>query len=177
MSFRRKVSLLAVLGMFASSAASAAPGSCLSTDQQSAFDVGSLKSALSVLAVACGDEDDYNHFVELHRRELVAEDGTVNAWFKRTYGKLAQPRYDSYITLLANEQSEIGQKQGSDYCPRLKLIFPEVMAVPSPALPQYAAAKDLMPDDLSPCVVEAKLAAPAGKGSRPSTHHTTTHKK
>jgi hypothetical protein len=177
MSLLRKASLMAIVGMFASTAASAAPGTCLSPDQQSAFDVGSLKSALSVLAVACSAEDNYNAFVEMHRRELVAEDGTVNAWFKRQYGKAAQARYDSYITLLANEQSEIGQKQGSDYCPRLKLIFPEVMAVPSAALPQYAAAKDLMPDDLSPCVSQVRAVEPAGKGSRSSTRHTTTHKK
>ena len=173
MSLRHYASAFAVIGILTGSAASAAPASCLSAGEQSAFDVGSLKSALSVLAVACSDEDEYNAFVERHRRELVAEDATVNAYFRRIYGRAAQPRYDTYITLLANEQSEAGQKQGSDYCPRLKLIFPEVMAVPSPVLPQYAAAKDLMPDDLSPCAVEAKLVerarGPASK-AKPAAH-------
>jgi hypothetical protein len=175
MSFRHYASALAVIGMFASSAASAASTACLSSSEQSAFNVGSLKSALSVLAVACSDEDEYNAFVIQHRRQLVTEDGVVNAYFKRTYGKLAQPRYDSYITLLANEQSETGQKQGSDYCPRLKLIFPEVMAVPSASLAQYAAGKDLMPDDLTPCLVPAK-AVERSKGA-PSKAKPTAHKK
>jgi hypothetical protein len=173
MSLRHYASALAVMGMFVSSAASAASTACLSNSEQSAFDVGALKSALSVLAVACSDEDDYNAFVIQHRRQLVTEDGAVNGFFKRTYGKLAQPRYDSYITLLANEQSEAGQKQGSDYCPRLKLLFPEVMAVPSASLSQYAAAKDLMPDDLTPCLVPAKAVertrGPASK-TKPATH-------
>jgi hypothetical protein len=173
MSLRPYASALAALGIFVSTAASAASTACLSSGEQSAFNVGSLKSALSVLAVACSDEDDYNAFVIQHRRQLVAEDGVVNGYFKRTYGKSAQPRYDTYITLLANEQSEIGQHQGSDYCPRLKLIFPEVMAVPSASLAQYAAAKDLMPDDLTPCMVPASVSersrGPASK-SKPSSH-------
>ena len=118
MSLRRMSGCLTVCGLLASTAASAAPASCLSEAQQSAFDVGALKSALSVVAVACGQEDSYNQFVEKHRRELVAEDATVNGFFKRVYGRVAQARYDSYITLLANEQGEIGQREGSDYCPR-----------------------------------------------------------
>ncbi len=174
MSIHRKTSLLAVLGLLTASAASAAPASCLSPEQQSAFDVGALKSELSVLAVACSNEDDYNRFVELHRRELVSEDATVNAWFKRTYGGAAQPRYDSYITLLANEQSETGQKQGSDFCPRLAALFPEVMAVPSASLAQYAAAKDLMPDGLTPC---AAIGRPATVTRARSSRTATRHKK
>jgi hypothetical protein len=175
MSIRHYASALAIVGMFASSAASAASTACLSSGEQSAFDVGSLKSALSVLAVACSDEDDYNAFVLQHRRQLVSEDGVVNGYFKRVYGKQAQPRYDSYITLLANEQSEISQKQGSDYCPRLKLIFPEVMAVPSASLAQYAAAKDLMPDDLTPCFSPAS-GVERSKGPAAKSKH-ATHKK
>jgi hypothetical protein len=174
MSLRPYASALAAIGILASSAASAASTACLSPTEQSAFNIGSLKSALSVLAVACSAEDDYNAFILQHRRQLVSEDGVVNAYFKRTYGKLAQPRYDSYITLLANEQSETGQKQGSDYCPRLKLIFPEVMAVPSASLAQYAAAKDLMPDDLTPCLTPARAVERSSRGSsnrsKPVTH-------
>jgi hypothetical protein len=169
MSVSHKTALLAVLGLLASPAVSAAPASCLSARQQSAFDVGALKSALSVVAVTCGDEDSYNQFVELHRSELVSEDATVNAWFKGTFGRVAQPRYDAYITLLANEQGEIGQKQGSDYCPRFKALFSEVMAVPSAVLSQYAAAKDLMPADLTPCL-PTQVAAPSKTTRRKAVH-------
>lgn len=130
----------------------AAQTRCASPTDQSAFDVGALKSELSVLAVSCSDEDDYNKFVERYRSELVARDGVVNAWFKRTYGRSAQPHYDAYITLLANAQSEVGLHQGVDFCPRLTPLFTEAMALPgSTVLAQYAAGKNLIPDAAGSC--------------------------
>ncbi len=147
---------------------------CSSERDQSAFDVGALKSELSVLAVGCSDEDDYNHFVERDRSELVAQDAVVNAWFKKTFGRTAQARYDSYITLLANEQSVKGQHEGSDFCPRLKSVFAEAAMVPVAQLPQYAAAKDLIPKDEMACDVVGIAAAPqhsTSHSSRPAAHH------
>ena len=146
---------------------------CSSATDQSAFDVGALKSLLSVLAVGCSDEDDYNHFVERDRTELVAEDGVVNAWFRKTFGRAAQARYDSYITLLANEQSVKGQHEGSDFCPRLKTLFAETAVVPVAQLPQYAAAKDLIPKDEMACDVAIPAAASrtASRTTRPAARH------
>ncbi len=80
----------------------------------------------------------------------------VNAWFKRSYGRAAQTAYDSYITLQANEQSVSGQHEGSDFCPRCKPVFAEAMAVPVASLPQYAAAKNLLPIDLA-CTSETEI--------------------
>ena len=151
--------LVACLGLLSASVANAQLR-CSSSADQSAFEVGALKSELSVLAVGCSDEDGYNSFVERYRGELVREDGVVNAWFKHEYGKSAQKQYDSYITLLANEQGELGQHQGSDFCPRNKTVFDEVMALPSGSvLPEYAAGKDLVPPELGSCQTE-KAAAP-----------------
>ena len=164
MSRRLPPTLLACVGLLSAQAApsiAAAQSRCPSTADQSAFEVGALKSELSVLAVGCSDEDAYNSFIERYRSELVREDGVVNSWFKHEYGRSAQKQYDSYITLLANEQGEMGQHQGSDFCPRNKLVFDEVMALPSPAeLPQYAAGKELVPPELGSCQV-ARAAAPA----------------
>ena len=146
---------------------------CSSATDQAAFDVGALKSELSVLAVGCSDEDDYNHFVERDRAELVHEDAVVNAWFKKTFGRAAQPRYDSYITLLANEQSAKGQHEGSDFCPRLKPLFAEAAVVPVTQLPQYAAAKDLIPLDGMACDVAATPTAShtTSRTTRPAARH------
>ncbi len=147
-----------------------APGAqahCTSAADQSAFDVAALKSELSVLAVACEDDTLYNAFIERDRSELVREDGTVNSWFKRTYGKAAQTRYDSYITLQANEQSVEGQHEGSDFCPRQKPLFAEVMAVPPEALPEYAAVKNLFPVDVACTSISETAATPAtGRAAR-----------
>jgi hypothetical protein len=141
---------------------------CSAANDQSAFEVGALKSELSVLAVGCSDEDDYNRFVERYRSELVKEDGVVNEWFRHAYGRAAQREYDSYITLLANEQGQLGMHQGSDFCPRNKMVFAEVMAVPSAdLLPQYAAAKDLVPAELGSCqVIKASAPEPASRSRR-----------
>ncbi len=171
MSKHRIAAAVAALGLLAANPAWAQLR-CPSPADQSAFEVGALKSELSVLAVGCSNEDDYNRFVERFRPELVKEDGVVNAWFKKTYGRNAQREYDSYITLLANEQGQVGMHEGSDFCPRNKLVFAEVMSVPSgDLLPQYAAAKNLIPEDLGSCQV-ARPAAPAAatRGRATTTH-------
>ncbi len=165
---RRSATLLAGIAMLAG-IASGAQARCTSERDQSAFDVGALKSELSVLAVGCGDEEDYNGFVTRDRSELVAEDAVVNAWFKKTYGRSAQSQYDSYITLLANEQSVSGQHEGSEFCPRLKTLFSEAAIVPVTDLPKYAAAKNLLPKDLA--------CEPVGASTAPSRATTSRKKK
>lgn len=145
---------------------SGAQAHCASPKEQSAFDVGALKSELSVLAVGCGEDNAYNAFVNRDRSELVAEDAIVNAWYKRMYGKAAQSHYDQFITTLANEQSIAGQHEGSEFCPRLKALFTEVMAVPVANLPQYAAAKNLTALDLACVEDKAPASVTKGKAAR-----------
>jgi hypothetical protein len=150
----RNLTFFVALSLLVSSAATAETRCAAPTDQ-AAFDVGALKSELSILAVDCHNEDDYNKFVERYRSELVSQDGVVNAWFKRSYGRSAQPHYDTYITLLANDQSQVGLRQGTEFCPRLKTLFTEVMSLPdSTVLAQYAAAKDLIPSTVGSCEIE-----------------------
>lgn len=158
------------LGLLISTAAGAETA-CSSPADQAAFDVGALKSELTVLAIACHDQDDYNRFVERYRGELVNGDSVVNGWFKRNYGRTAQSRYDSYITSLANEQANAGQHQGSDFCPRLKVVFSEVMALPDPKLiAQYAAAKDVIPSGAGSCELPTQVAeSPRGRSSSAAT--------
>ncbi len=163
------------LGLLFSTAAGAQTR-CASPSDQAAFDVGALKSELSVLAVSCSQEDGYNNFVIRYRSELVAKDGVVNAWFRRQYGRAAQTRYDAYITLLANAQSDAGLHQGSDFCPRLTPLFTEVMALPSASvLAEYAAGKDVVPAAAGSCEGAAATSAVTTRGGRSTTtRHTTT---
>ena len=172
----QRVASLLMAGAMLTGLAHGAQARCSSAADQGAFAVVALKSALSVVAVACDDERDYNAFVEHARAELIREDGVVNAWFKRSYGRAAQARYDSYITLQANEQSVAGQHQGSDYCPHDKLDFAEAMAVPLASLPQYAEGKNLFPIDLACTSVSENAASVATRG-RTSTAAKRTPKK
>jgi hypothetical protein len=151
-------------GLFASAAAQAQTV-CTSAADEGAFQVGALKSELTVLAIGCRNEDAYNSFVERYRSELVAKDSVVNAWFKRNYGGAAQRNYDQYITLLANEHAQLAQREGTDFCPRLMVMFSEVMALPSPnVLEEYAEVKDVVPPAVGAC--QGPSAAPASRPVR-----------
>lgn len=157
----------AVLGMLASGAAQAQVR-CSTPADQTAFEIGALKSELTVLATSCaGADKNYNAFIERYRPELVASDATMNGWFKRTYGRNAQHQYDGYITSLINAQSENGLHQGTNFCPRTQAMFAEVMALgDSAALPLYAAGKDVLPADVGACESpRAPIATRARKAS------------
>lgn len=142
----------AALAALASSAAQAQVR-CTVPQDQVAFEVGALKSEMTVLATSCpGADKQYNAFIERYRPQLVASDAAVNAWFKRTYGRNAQRQYDAYITSLINSQSEMGLRQGTNFCPRTDMIFDEAMGLPDRStLPQYAAGKDVLPSDVGAC--------------------------
>jgi hypothetical protein len=145
------VASLVCLGLFASAAAQAQTV-CTSPAEEEAFQIGALKSELTVLAIGCKTEEAYNSFVMRYRAELVAKDNVVNAWFRHAYGRDAQKNYDAYITLLANEHSEQAQREGGDFCPRLLVMFKEVMALPSSTvLAEYAEAKDVVPAAVGAC--------------------------
>ena len=173
----RRLTSLLTAGSLMVAMSAGAQAHCSSTTDESAFDVSALKSELSVLAVACDDDKEYNAFVEHDRSELVREDGVVNAWFKKSYGRAAQAKYDSYITLQANEQGLSGQHEGSDFCPRLKSVFNEVMAVPLSSLPEYAAGKNMMPVDVAcTSISESSGTSAPSRSTHTTTRHTTTKK-
>ena len=66
MSRRLAPTLIACVGLLCASAANAQLR-CPSSADQAAFEVGALKSELSVLAVGCSEEDAYNSFIERYR--------------------------------------------------------------------------------------------------------------
>ncbi len=144
------------VGLLASAAAQAQTA-CTSPAEEAAFQIGALKSELTVLAIGCRTEDAYNSFVERYRSELVAKDNVVNAWFRHAFGSAAQKNYDAYITLLANEHSEEAQREGTDFCPRMLTMFKEVMALPSATvLAEYAETKDVVPAAVGACAGPAQ---------------------
>ena len=139
---------------------------CTDTAEREMFDVTALKSRLMVLATGCGTDTQYNAFMTRYRPQLAATDKQLQAWFSHHYGKSGQREYDSFITSLANSQSDVGISEGSDFCPHDTLIFSEVLALPQTAdLPAYAAGKDLVPASIATCP-ETTTAAPAARGKR-----------
>ncbi len=157
------ISAVTAMGLLASSAAQAQVR-CTVPEDQAAFEIGALKSEMTVLATSCpGADKQYNAFIERYRPQLLSSDAAVNAWFKHTYGRNAQHQYDAYITTLINAQSQVGLRQGTNFCPHTDMIFDEAMGLrDGSALPQYAAGKDVLPSDVGACqapVVSVKVRA------------------
>lgn len=125
---------------------------CSSPTEQSAFELQALKSELMVITMSCQRDADYNAFVNRYKPQLLANESELNTYFKHAYGKRSQAEHDAYVTALANAQSDLGTKLGSDFCPRNTAMFGEVMALKSGAqLPEYVAAKNLVPASLGAC--------------------------
>jgi hypothetical protein len=138
--------------------------------EQPVFDVEALKSEMMVLATDCHADVQYNSFMERFHPELLANEHALDTYFRRQYGRRGQTEHDSFITSLANAQSEVGLHQGTDFCPRNEVLFHEAMVVNSTELPAFAAGKDLVPPTLATCQ------QPKPAPTRAAVHH-VVHKK
>jgi hypothetical protein len=164
----RLVSSLAIVSILTAQQAQAQL-QCLAPEDRSAIEVAALRSELMVLATGCHQDDSYNAFIRKYQPELVGNEKAIDNMFKRKYGKRAQQEHDRFTTELANAESSLGMRLGSDFCGRNGLIFPEVLALRSPAeLPTYAAGKDLVPATMEVCTEVAQ--APSRKPAAPVKH-------
>ncbi|MBY0339047.1 MAG: hypothetical protein K2X11_20710 [Acetobacteraceae bacterium] len=99
---------------------------CLQPAEKTAFDIRALQSQLMVVAITCGLQDDYNRFVTGHQPDLANAFRTVGAHFRRVGG--GQRAQDSFITDLANRQSQVGISQGMAFCQNQAPLFPLAIA-------------------------------------------------
>jgi hypothetical protein len=137
---------------------------CSNLADQTTFEVQALRSAIMVLATGCHEDDRYNAFIRRFQPDLMANEHSVNAYFKRRYGGRAQTEHDRFVTDLANAVSRGGSQYGGDFCPRNGLIFGEVMALRNGSeLGEFAASKDLIPPTMTIC-----HEAPAPTGKKPA---------
>ncbi len=102
---------------------------CATTVERSALDIRALQSQLMVLAITCGQHDDYNRFVTQNRTVLGAAYNDVRRHFQRTHGGAAQRELDAYITNTANGHSQVGISQGSLFCSNQAQLFPAALGV------------------------------------------------
>jgi hypothetical protein len=164
--YRRPLALLLAFSLVSAPAAAR----CAREEEQQAFDITALKSELMVMGVSseCRQDAQYNAFVNRYRSQLVAADRAVTDWFKHSFGRAATSHQDAFITELANLRSRTAQSLGSDYCPRNKLIFAEVMALPTESdLGAFAAGKNLLPAEIRACE-QAKTTPASTRPARPA---------
>ena len=122
----------------------AAADPCARSADKTAFDVAGLKSQLMVTALTCNAQDRYNAFIVRYQPELRVQEKALNAYFARSFGRRAQQEHDSYITNLANAQSEIGLRRGTLFCRENVGLFDEVLTLPKGVdLASFAGGKSL----------------------------------
>jgi hypothetical protein len=121
---------LAALALIAASNQPAlAAAQCMQAAEKAAFNVRALQSQLMMAALTCGQQDEYNMFVQRHQRTLSDAHQRIASHFGRMYGSAGEEQLDRYITDLANAQSQDGMRQGSSFCHHMKPFFQEAMAL------------------------------------------------
>ena len=150
-------------GLAAVMAGPAIAQSCLQASERTAFEVRALQSQLMVAALSCGRDNDYNAFVRKFQGELASSYRDIAGHFRRTAGGGHQRALDSYITQLANEQSQDGIRAGSHFCPLVTPLFQAALAQPNA---QALASLSTERNVLNPIAVPAcAAAAPARTAS------------
>lgn len=101
---------------------------------QQAFNVVGLKSALMVAALSCNQQDKYDAFMTSFQPHILAAQHAVDAYFHKASGPYSgQKMEDTFVTLLANNQSDAGIAEGSIFCLNNAAEFDAVLALKTPA--------------------------------------------
>lgn len=101
---------------------------------QQAFNIVGLKSALMVAALTCDEQPQYDSFMTNFQPHVLQEQHEVDAYFYKASGPYSgQKMEDTFITLLANNQSVAGIAQGQVFCVNNGAEFKAVLALKTPA--------------------------------------------
>jgi hypothetical protein len=115
--------------------------SCVQPPERTAFDIIALKSTLMVAALSCNQQPAYNKFMKRFQPGMLAEQHVMDGYFAHVYGLYSQMQEDSYVTTLANSQSEASISIGTAYCGDSVQLFKQVLALKSQSdLVKFTAA-------------------------------------
>jgi uncharacterized protein with von Willebrand factor type A (vWA) domain len=119
---KQLVIMVTCIGLLSSTAAQA--GNCTSGREAKAFNTRALQSHLMVAAISCGQQANYNEFMQKHGKSLAAEGRVLQEYFSRVYAKRATGELNRFITFLANESSKRSLKvEDSEFCSASKKLF------------------------------------------------------
>lgn len=100
---------------------------------QQAFNVVALKSALMVAALSCDQRDKYDAFMHSFQPHVLESQREMDAYFHKASGPYSgQKMEDTFITLLANNQSVAGIAQGQIFCLNNQAEYNAVLALKTP---------------------------------------------
>ena len=118
---------------------------CIQPEERTAFEIRALQSHLMVVALACRQNDGYNNFVRRYMSDLNSAGRGVDGHFRRSFGNRGRTQQDSYITQLANEQSQDGVRSGSFFCTDNAPLFQQVLGAQGPQdLAKFAIERNLI---------------------------------
>ena len=99
-----------------------------------------------VAALYCGQHARYNAFIQRCEGELIANGRQLRALFVNMHGsKRATTRLDSFLTKMANEESQRRLRLGSRYCRDARRLFTEVLRLPGRQLFAFATNRAQTP--------------------------------
>jgi len=157
------------LGLAAAAGAGPALAACLQPPEQRAVDLRTVQSQLMVAAITCRREDDYNRFVTRFQPELARAHNTLTGYFRRVHGAAGQRQMDSYITNLANAQSQSALRQGNQFCRNSEALWSSAAGVANAnAVPQLVTQHQIV----GALEAQACRTAPPPAASRPAQQRT-----
>ncbi len=130
------------------------PTRCMLAAERTAFDIRALQSQLMIDALKCGQRDGYNTFIRRHRGDLQTADKQIASHFSRIDNSTGQQRHDTYVTDLANAQSQEAIRQGSSFCQDIKQFVSQALTLQNPdQISRFVTEKTVAdPYALPPCV-------------------------
>ncbi len=118
----------------------------LDATNDSAVQTRKLQTELMVSALYCGQQARYNAFVRRFESELVVSGQKLKALFVSRHGaRQAVPKLDTYLTRLANEESQRRLTLGNRYCQDAKALFTEVLLLGQAELIAFASSRASTP--------------------------------
>ncbi|MGZ9035323.1 MAG: hypothetical protein ACXW25_13085, partial [Rhodospirillales bacterium] len=102
-----------------------------------------LQTELMVAALACGEQQRYNAFVNTFKSELTQRGRLLRAYFKRVHGPSGENRMNAFVTKLANDASQRTANGPDAYCTASAKLFNEVLASSPRDLSRIAARPEI----------------------------------
>lgn len=104
---------------------------CVSSIEKHALDSRVLQTELMVGGLSCGQQEQYNRFVESFQPQLQEQGEALKKLFARIHGRQAEGALNAFVTRLANDSSERSRNLTAEYCVFTWELFWEAFATPS----------------------------------------------
>jgi hypothetical protein len=137
MSVRQAVAAAAVSALIMPGVAQAQTVACKRNADEKAVYIRSLQTDLMVAALTCSDSEPYNQFINQFKPVLMKDSKQLQTFYTRTDGKAGANELNSFVTQLANDESQ-KSIQTPGYCDNANQLFNAVLALTPDQLEDYA---------------------------------------